>query len=120
LLGWAGDGISLSVIFLSGCTPPRPDTRAADEAAIRKTDADWVKAAQSKQVDARMAFYSSDAVILPPNEKAANSPDSIRKSISALLAELCHGHSLTVVAQKRELILRTLLSRARQQAQSSG
>jgi hypothetical protein len=27
------------------------------------------------------------------------------------LAEVRHGHSLTVVAQKRELILRTLLSR---------
>jgi hypothetical protein len=32
------------------------------------------------------------------------------------LAELRHEHSLTVVVQKRELILRTLLSRARQQA----
>ncbi len=75
-------------LVLLGCTSAQqqpPDTRAADEAVIRKTDADWVKAAQSKQVDAWMAFYSDDAVVLPPNEKTANSKDRIRKAIAGLL-----------------------------------
>jgi ketosteroid isomerase-like protein len=61
------------------------DTRAADEAAIRRLDADWVKAAQTKQVDAWMAFYSDDAAVLPPNEPTATSKESIRKDIGELL-----------------------------------
>jgi ketosteroid isomerase-like protein len=61
------------------------DTRAADEAAIRKADEDWLKAAQTKQVDAWVAFYSDDAVVLPPNDKLANTKESIRKSISDLV-----------------------------------
>src|SRR5215471_17909591 len=63
-----------------------PDTRAADEAAVRKADADWATAGQSKQVDAWVAFYSDDAVILPPNEQAASSKDSIHKTVGDLLA----------------------------------
>lgn len=63
--------------------------RAADEAAIRKADADWVKAAQTGRVDDRVAFYSDDAVVLPPNDKAANSKDSIRKTMVDFLAMPC-------------------------------
>jgi ketosteroid isomerase-like protein len=82
--------IGVSVILVAaGCTSapsPAPDTRAADEAAVRKADGDWAKAAQTKQVDAWMAFYSDDAVALPPNDKVANTKDSIRKSVGELLA----------------------------------
>jgi ketosteroid isomerase-like protein len=63
-----------------------PDTRATDEAAIRKADADWVKAAQSKQVDAWVSFYTDDAVVLPPNAQMAASEESIRGAISEILA----------------------------------
>ena len=77
-----------TVIF--GCGPQQPqappDTRAADEATIRKADNDWAKAAESKQVDAWVAYYSDDAVVLPPNEKMATGSDAIRKSIGALFA----------------------------------
>ena len=66
--------------------PAPPDTRAADEAAVRKADADWATAGQSKQVDAWVAFYSNDAVVLPPNEQAASDKDSIHKTIGDLLA----------------------------------
>jgi ketosteroid isomerase-like protein len=57
----------------------------ADEEALRRLDAEWVKAAQSKQVDAWVAFYSDDAAVLPPNEAMATDKDSIRKSVSGLL-----------------------------------
>jgi len=63
-----------------------PDTRPAEEAAIRKADAQWVKAAQTKQVDAWVAFYADDAAVLPPNDKLATTKESIRKSVSELLA----------------------------------
>ncbi len=76
-----------SVLITTGCSPGQqpPDTRPADEAAIRLADSYWVKAAESKQVDAWMAFYSDDAVVLPPNEKIATDKASIRKSVGELL-----------------------------------
>ena len=69
-------GLSYALVVL-GCTSarqqsPAPDTRTADEATIRKADADWAAAAQSKQVAAWVAFYSEDAVVLPPNEKGVS------------------------------------------------
>ena len=76
------------VIF--GCSSSQqqapPDTRAADEAAVRKADADWATAGQSKQVDAWVAYYSDDAVVLPPNEQEATGKDNIHKAIGDLLA----------------------------------
>lgn len=58
----------------------------ADEAMIRRADSDWVAAAQSKRVDAWLAFYTNDAVVLPPNDKAANGREEARKSVGELLA----------------------------------
>jgi ketosteroid isomerase-like protein len=81
---------AFAVSFFAACAQPQPaappDTRAADAAAVGKTDADWAKAAQSKQADAWVAFYSDDAVVLPPNDKTATTKDAIRKTISDLLA----------------------------------
>jgi ketosteroid isomerase-like protein len=75
---------------LVGCAAPQPppapiDTRAADEATIRKADEDWAKAAQTKQVAAWVAFYADDAVVLPPNDTTATSKESISKAVGDLL-----------------------------------
>jgi ketosteroid isomerase-like protein len=81
-------GLSCLLLVLgcnSGQQPPA-STQAADEAAVRQTDDNWSKAAQSKKVDDWVAFYSDDAVILPPNEKKADSKESVRKEIGTLLA----------------------------------
>lgn len=79
-------GILLSAVWLTACAPaPAPDTRAADEAAIRKLDADWVKAAQTHSAAAWAEFYSADAVVLPPNEKIATNREAILKSLTGLL-----------------------------------
>ena len=79
--------IGLAVLLLAaGCnSAPAPDTRAADEAAVRKADADWVKAAQTKKVDDWVAFYTEDAVALPPNEKTAVGKENIRKPVGDML-----------------------------------
>ncbi len=76
-----------SILTLAACNsaPPAADTQAA-EAQIRKTDADWVKAAATRQPDAWVAFYSDDAVVLPPNDKVANTRDAIHKSIADMMA----------------------------------
>ena len=79
-------------LVVLGCnsTPPQSQvqsvTRAIDEAAVRKADADWSAAAQANQVDTWVAFYSDDAVVLPPNDTVATSKDSIRKAVGELLA----------------------------------
>ena len=77
------------VLVLLGCdsTSPQPaSTKAADEAAVRQTDDNWSKAAQSKKVDDWMAFYADDAIVLPPNEKKVDNKEGIRKEIGTLLA----------------------------------
>jgi uncharacterized protein (TIGR02246 family) len=81
LLGWA-----VLLGFTACNTAPPPDTRAADEAAVRKTDADWVNAAKSRKAEDWVAFYSDDAVLLPPNDKTVSGKDSIRKMIGEMLA----------------------------------
>jgi ketosteroid isomerase-like protein len=55
-----------------------PDTRAADEAALKATDEAWAKAAASKDVDKTVAFYSDDATVLPPNSPAIIGKEPIR------------------------------------------
>lgn len=79
--------LALLAIFASCNTQPdAPDNRSAEEALIRKTDADWAAAAQTKSPDAWLAFYSDDAVVLPPNDKIATTRDSMRKPIAELLS----------------------------------
>jgi ketosteroid isomerase-like protein len=76
------------VLMLLGCnrTPQQSAaTQAADEAAVRQTDENWSKAAQSKKVDYWVAFYSDDAVLLPPNDKKASGKENDRKVIADLL-----------------------------------
>jgi ketosteroid isomerase-like protein len=103
LSGVAIVGLSCGALTL-GCNAARQalsDTRAADEATIRRLDADWVKAAQSKRVDEWMAFYSPDAVVLPPNETVATNQDSIRKDVGELLG--LPGESLSWEPTKVEV-----------------
>jgi uncharacterized protein (TIGR02246 family) len=94
------------LFLLVGCNGARqsiasPAARAEDEAKIRRLDEDWVKAAESRQVDAWMKFYADDAVVLPPNEKEAQSRESIRKSVGELLG--LPGLSLTWQPTKVEV-----------------
>ena len=88
LFGFVVLGIA---ILMTAChsvqqSQPAGGTRAADEAAIRKADADWVKAAQTEKVDDWVAFYSKNAVLLPPNDKKVDTQEGIRKYIGELLA----------------------------------
>jgi ketosteroid isomerase-like protein len=71
------------VLLLLGCNS---NTQAADEAAVRRADEDWSKAAQSKKLDDWVAFYTEDALILPPNEPKAAGKANISKEIGELLS----------------------------------
>lgn len=78
----------LAVLLLaSGCGPQTPpDTRLADEKAIRDTDAQWAKAAADKDLDATVSYYSDDASLLPPNAPIATGNHAIRAVWAPLLA----------------------------------
>jgi uncharacterized protein (TIGR02246 family) len=64
----------------------QPDTRAADEQTIRNLDAQWSKTAGTHDVDGTVAYYSDDAVLLPPNAPIVVGKKAIRESWVALLS----------------------------------
>jgi len=74
--------------LLLGCAQqqPAPDTRAADEQAIRELEAAWSKAAGEKQLDATVSYYADDAAVFPPNAPIATSKEAIRTAWTQLLA----------------------------------
>src|SRR5271167_4964570 len=80
----------LAVTSLSAHRPSLAARSAAElaavEAAVRKADADWAAAARTASVDAWMAFYTADAVVLLPNDQLANGKEVLRHSVSRLLA----------------------------------
>jgi uncharacterized protein (TIGR02246 family) len=63
-----------------------PDTRAADEAAIRAEDADFAKAALAKDLDKCVSYYADDAVAFAPGMPAVIGKDNIRKFLAGLVA----------------------------------
>lgn len=74
-------------VMISGCAPPAAsDTRAADEQAIRKLDAEWSATAGKKDVDGAVAYYADDAILLPPNAPAAKDKAAIKNMWRGLLS----------------------------------
>ena len=66
--------------FATACqTQATADTRAADEAALRKLDDEWSKAAaSSRDVEKTVSYYSDDAVVMPPNIPTLTGKEPIR------------------------------------------
>jgi uncharacterized protein (TIGR02246 family) len=58
--------------------PSTPDTRAADEATLRKLDDEWSKAAGAKDVEKTISYYSDDAIVLPPNGPKLTGEEAFR------------------------------------------
>jgi len=77
-------------IVLAGCsqqttpTPP-PDTRAADEAAVRAASAEWAKVAAAKDLEKTLSYYAEDASMFPPHMPVVTGPEGRRKMWTTLL-----------------------------------
>jgi uncharacterized protein (TIGR02246 family) len=75
---------------LAACSQPKPsappDTRAADETAIRSADADFAKAAAARDTDKVVALYMDDAVIFSPGAPAVIGKENIHKFFEKILA----------------------------------
>ena len=106
--------IFAGMMMLAGCggnqqpvTQTPPDTRAADEAAIRQTDADWVKAAAAKDAQQATSFYADDASLLAPGAPIANGKDKVRKAWADMLGmpgfALTFGPTKVMVARSGDL-----------------
>ena len=101
IFGVAGVAFCLSAYHLLFPAPPRslsqsepvsiPSTEKVSgtqplEQLLRDLDAKWAKAAAAKDVEQTIAFYSDDAIVLPPNETSAATKEAIRNSWKALLS----------------------------------
>jgi ketosteroid isomerase-like protein len=60
-------------------------TRPA-ERILRDLDAQWSKAAAAKDLEQTVAFYSDDAIVLPPNATSAATKETVRNVWKDLLA----------------------------------
>src|SRR5207248_11378771 len=67
--------------------PPTLQGADADEKAVRDAAEAWAKAAATKDVDKTVAFYSDDAVVMPPNTERATTKEAIRKIWKDLLTD---------------------------------
>jgi uncharacterized protein (TIGR02246 family) len=80
-------------LFLSGCfallsfifvgTASAADTKI--EQALRDLDAQWSAAAEAKDLDKTVSFYSDDAIVMPPNASAARTKEAIRSAWKEIL-----------------------------------
>lgn len=72
--------VALLVFALACQTQAPPDTRAADESALKEADAQWSNAAGTRDVDKTVAFYADDAIVLPPNGPIVTKKEAIRNA----------------------------------------
>jgi len=78
-----------------------PDTRAADEVAIRAASQEWSKAASSKDLEKAVSFYADDATYNPPGAPLAAGKDAIRKVWANVVA--IPGGNLRWITSKVEV-----------------
>lgn len=62
-----------------------PDTRKADEAAIRAASSDWSKASQAKDLDKATSYYTDDAIFFVNNGARVKGKDAIKMAWKPML-----------------------------------
>ena len=79
-------GCLLVLGLATGCNRQTvPDTRAADESAVRESDAQWAKTAGANDLDGTVSYYTDDASLLPPNAPIATGKQAIRAVWATML-----------------------------------
>jgi uncharacterized protein (TIGR02246 family) len=78
-------------VLLFGCTqappPAPPDTRAADEKAIRDSETAWVKEFAAKDMDKIVAHYADDGTVLLSNAPTMVGKDAIRAGMKDVITD---------------------------------
>jgi ketosteroid isomerase-like protein len=78
--------VTLLFVYRPGVSATSGNEIIAAEAAIRKFDAEWAAAAKTASVDAWMAFYAADAVVMAPDVQIARDRELVRQTVTNLLA----------------------------------
>ena len=98
--------VALSTL-LTGCMSSPPDTHDADVAALKDTEAAWVKDAATKDVEKWVAHYTDDGSVLLPNTPILTGKDAIRGGIKPMLGDpnfaVTFGATRVDVAKSGEL-----------------
>ena len=82
--------LSVATLMLSACTQapaPAPDTRAADERAIRDIEAQWVKDFQAKDLEKETSVYADEASFLMTNMPIQTGKNAIRVAHKLILED---------------------------------
>jgi len=78
-------------VLLFGCAqappPAPPDTRAADEKAIRDSETAWVKEFAAKDMDKIVAHYADDATVMLSGAPTMTGKDAIRAGLKDPIAD---------------------------------
>lgn len=73
------------LLLLAFSTACQTQATSTDEAALRKLDDEWSKAAGSRDVDKTISYYSDDAVVMPPNIPTLTGKEPIRTLWKSML-----------------------------------
>jgi uncharacterized protein (TIGR02246 family) len=78
------------MMFLAGCTqtpPAAPDTRAADEKAIKDDEVAWNSDWAAKDLDKILGHYADDAALMVPGAPLMKGKDAIRMGLPQMLGD---------------------------------
>jgi ketosteroid isomerase-like protein len=78
--------LSISQPSTAGSLSDRASNLQPVEQILRDLDAEWAKAAAAKDVERTIAYYSDNAIVLPPNATSATTKERIRKAWKDMLA----------------------------------
>jgi ketosteroid isomerase-like protein len=78
--------VSISQPATAGSPLENATNTAAGERLLRDLDAQWSKAAAAQDLERTVAYYSEDAVVLPPNATSAVTKETVRNLWKDLLA----------------------------------
>jgi ketosteroid isomerase-like protein len=77
--------VSISRPATAGSPAENASIESAEQ-TLRDLDAQWSKAAAAKDIEQTIAYYSDDAIVLPPNAASAITKEAIRNVWKDLLA----------------------------------
>src|SRR4051794_30505136 len=78
--------LSISQLPAADSVPDNPGTTRPAERILRELNAQWSKAAAAKNLEQTVAFYSDDAIVLPPNAASAATKETVRNVWKDFLA----------------------------------
>lgn len=93
--------VVLAITSANGCGSRANVDLAKEEAAIRKTDADWLAASTAHDLERVLPFWADDATILSPGTPPIVGKQAIRQYVAGAFAT--PGFSISWKTEKIEL-----------------